>query len=274
MAEMKIQLSLAGKEYALIFPGTSVAIPLQFNGPQPNTYGVDIARSQAYASGGWVGDTRQGGSCNFETYNFTPHCNGTHTECVGHISDIRLSIDAQLQESLIPATVISVAPVKVAETNDSYDPPLQADDRVIDRAQLETALKNADSNFLEALLIRTLPNSETKMARDYMKEVPAFFSLEAMAFIAQFPVKHLLVDMPSVDRLFDEGKLSAHHIFWNLPAGSHEVDPNRIPPQTITEMIFVPEKVQDGKYLLNLQIAAFVSDAAPSRPVLYSLNEI
>lgn len=274
MAKLHIKIELAEKAYSLNFPGTSVAIPLQFNGPQPNTYGVAKAQSQAYAAGGWVGDTRQGGSCNFETYNFTPHCNGTHTECVGHIADMRLSVDTQLQESLIPATLISVEPVLGADAQDTYDPPLQPEDRVIERAQLEVALISARPEFLEALLIRTLPNPLGKMEQDYMEKAPAFFSLEAMQYIAKLQVKHLLVDLPSVDRLHDEGKLRNHHTFWNLPAGSHEVDPDRIPPETITEMIFAPDQVQDGKYLLNLQIAAFVSDAAPSRPVLYSLEEI
>ena len=39
-------------------------------------------------------------------------------------------------------------------------------------------------------------------------------------------------------------------------------------------MIFVPNKIIDGKYLLNLQFAPFVSDASPSRPILYQINEI
>lgn len=274
MASIQIKMEVGGKTFSVVFPGKSVAIPLQFNGPQPNTYGVAAAESKAFASGGWVGDTRQGGSCNFETYNFTPHCNGTHTECVGHIADLRISIESQLTESLIPATLISVQPVLGSETSDQYDPKLADNDLVIDLANLKTALKDFDTQFGEALLIRTLPNDKDKMHRDYMKQTPSFFSLEAMKYIADLNVKHLLVDIPSVDRLFDEGKLRNHHTFWNLPEGSHEVDPNRVPAETITEMIYVPDEIQDGKYLLNLQIAAFVSDAAPSRPVLYSLKEI
>ncbi|MBK9767712.1 MAG: hypothetical protein IPP63_12210 [Chloracidobacterium sp.] len=37
---------------------------------------------------------------------------------------------------------------------------------------------------------------------------------------------------------------------------------------TITELIYVPNEVSDGVYLLNLQIAPFATDAAPSRPML------
>jgi len=39
-------------------------------------------------------------------------------------------------------------------------------------------------------------------------------------------------------------------------------------------MIFASENIKDGSYLLNLQIPAFVSDAAPSRPIIYKINEL
>jgi hypothetical protein len=41
---------------------------------------------------------------------------------------------------------------------------------------------------------------------------------------------------------------------------------------TITELIFVENEVRDGSYLLNLQMASFVNDASPSKPVLYKIE--
>ena len=38
-------------------------------------------------------------------------------------------------------------------------------------------------------------------------------------------------------------------------------------------MIFVENQISDGKYLLTIQIPAFVSDAAPSRPIIFEINE-
>ena len=38
---------------------------------------------------------------------------------------------------------------------------------------------------------------------------------------------------------------------------------------SITEMIYVPDEIEDGTYLLELQFAPFENDASPSRPVLY-----
>ena len=50
--------------------------------------------------------------------------------------------------------------------------------------------------------------------------------------------------------------------------GSREVNVNTRIKNTITELIYVPNDVEDGEYLLNIQIAPFESDCAPSRPVL------
>ena len=102
-----------------------------------------------------------------------------------------------------------------------------------------------------------------------MQEGPSFFTIEAMNYIVELGIKHLLVDMPSVDRLFDDGVLSAHNIFWETK--EKKLNLNAL-NKTITEMIFVPDNIKDGEYLLNLQFAPFVADAAPSRPILYKIN--
>ena len=246
-----------------------ISIPLIFNGLQPNTYGVPKAKAKAFEGEGFIGDVRRGGSCNFEEFQFIPHCNGTHTECVGHISEERISIHEVLKDSFIPATLISTNLVNGLNSGESYQPSFDADDRVISRKELEKGLLKAHPDFLQGLIIRTLPNDREKQARDYLKTPSPFFTFEAMEFIVEVGVKHLLVDIPSVDRAFDEGRLSTHHIFWEVPQGSHQVNPNNCSAKTITEMVFVPDEVEDGNYLLNLQIAPFMSDAAPSRPQIY-----
>ena len=266
---MRAKVELDYKKFCIDFSqGMDISIPLSFNSEQPNTYGVDIASSKPYQDGKFIGDTRQGGVCNFETYNFTPHCNGTHTECIGHITNERIDLLSSLKEEIIPSTVISVTP---QNTKEKYIPNLNVEDLVITKKALELTLKNADSFFLRGLVIRTLPNSQSKKRRDYMKFPPPFLSIEAMEYIVALGTQHLLVDTPSVDRLFDDGHLSSHNVFWETknkkfnPSTQHK---------TITEMIFVPKNIADGRYLLNLQVPAFVSDAAPSRPILYNINEL
>jgi kynurenine formamidase len=270
---MKLRLDIAGQSYHVRQPGHDISVHLAFDGPQPNTYGVAAATAQAYRSGGWVGDVRAGGSCNFETYTLTPHCNGTHTECVGHITEARLHLPLHLREALIPATLVSVTPVSPAETADAYQPALAPGDRLIDAASLARALDGVHDDFCQAIVLRTVPNDDSKRSRDYMQHSPAFFSIDAMRYLVERGMQHLLTDLPSVDRLFDEGRLSAHHVFWGMEAGSHSANPDRL-AATITELVYVPDSLRDGPYLLNLQTAAFLADAAPSRPFLYLLDRL
>ena len=251
-----------------------LAIPLHFNGPQPNTYGVPKATASAYQDGTFVGDVNRGGSCNFEQYTFVPHCNGTHTECVGHVADEPVYLHEQLRESFSQALLITLTPISPTHSVDSYQPPLSADDRLIDKKSLMEAIAGRITPDTQSLIIRTLPNGPHKLSQDYMQAPPAFFSNEAMTYIHELGIVHLLVDMPSVDRLFDEGKLSNHRIFWQLTPAGHQVDLTEplTAMRTITEMIYAPAEVADGIYMLELQVAPFMADAAPSRPRLFRME--
>lgn len=246
-----------------------ISIYLNFKGAQPNIYGVEKATARACQAEYLVGDTRRGGSCNFEEYKFIPHCNGTHTECVGHITNKRISIHDSLKDSFIPATLITVEPEKASESEETYSVKFGIEDKLISKKILENALKDTDENLLQALIIRTLPNDNNKKTRIYKENASPYFSHEAMHFIVEKKVKHLLVDLPSIDRLFDEGNLSNHRIFWGIEQGSFQITVNSLIYNTITELIFVPAVVKDGNFLLNLQIAPFASDASPSRPILF-----
>lgn len=241
-----------------------ISIPLIFNGSQPNAYGVEPATSTPCAAGELVGDTRQGGSCNFEQYTFIPHCNGTHTECVGHITNERISVRDSLRDVFIEAELVTVTSVRAINSGDTYSTAFGEDDLLIEKKSLE------DVGDAKALIVRTLPNDDSKLSREYIESVPPYFTTEAMQGILELGVEHLLVDLPSIDRLFDDGRLSNHRIFWDVDAGSFEPNLNTRRHSTITELVYVPNEVPDGRYLLNLQVAPFATDAAPSRPILFS----
>jgi arylformamidase len=236
-----------------------ISIPLRFDGPQPNAFGVDAATATA------IGDTRDGSSVNFEQYTFIPHCNGTHTECVGHITDERISVRDCLIDVIVTALLVSV------------EPELEGEDRILSLSSLKNAgvqppaTAGGSDTEQRALIVRTLPNDGSKLSRRYDDEnIPAYFTADAMQLIVERGFTHLLVDLPSIDRIFDEGKLTNHRIFWNVEPGSREINANTRIHATITELIYVPNDIADGEYLLNLQIAPFDSDCAPSRPVLLS----
>lgn len=263
---MIITTIIDGEQYA--FDASSpidISIPLNFNGPQPNAYGAEPAAAEACVSGDLLGDTRRGGSCNFERYTFIPHCNGTHTECVGHITNERISVRDCLKDTFVHARLVSIEPV--ADSNG---------DLVITREMLEGSSspdeeKAADRRVESAtgLIVRTLPNDDTKLTRVYADIIPPYFTADAMQFIVECGFKHLLVDMPSIDRIYDAGKLMNHRIFWCVGEGKFETSEGSRTNATITEMIYVPNEFEDGEYLLNLQIAPFAADAAPSRPLLF-----
>lgn len=258
-----------------------IAIPLDFYGVQPNAYDVERAKSKPCEAGEIVGDTRRGGSCNFEQITLIPHCNGTHTECVGHITNERIFVHDCLKDAFILAVLVSIEAESANNSQETYSIKLHENDFLITRRAIKAAMTNVGSpisdfrniNVPKALIVRTLPNGNDKLTKTYLEEIPPFFTTEAMEFIREIGFNHLLCDLPSIDRIFDEGKLSNHRIFWNVEQGAFDVSANSFKQNTITELIYVPNEIADGNYLLNLQIAPFAADASPSRPVLFALQK-
>ena len=247
-----------------------ISIPLRFGGAQPSHFGASPASAAALRSGEFVGDVRLGGSCNCEEYRLTPHCNGTHTECVGHVTGERSSVHALARSGPEIALLLSIAPVPVSDTQESATPRPKRADRLITARALSAAWQRWRAPQPTALVIRTLPNDAGKLTRAYdPQEPPPFLTSEAVEAIVGRGIEHLLLDVPSLDRSHDEGMLSGHRLFWGLPPGSRTLAQARRPDATVTEMVFVPDEAADGFYLLDLQLAPFVADATPSRPLLY-----
>jgi hypothetical protein len=121
--------------------------------------------------------------------------------------------------------------------------------------------------------VRTLPNDAGKRTRHWENDTTPYFTPEAMRVVRGRGVSHLLVDLPSVDPLYDNGLLAAHRVFWDVPPGSTELPGEEARRRTITEMIFVPDEVHDGRYLLTIQTPPLASDAVPSRPLLFSVED-
>jgi kynurenine formamidase len=267
---MKLSVQIAGQSFAVhLNASVSLAIPLQFNGPQPNHFGAATAAAKPMQAGSWVGDTKRGGSCNVPELTLNPHCNGTHTESVSHIVNELHSINSSLRDLLVPAALISVNPVAANQCSDHYTPVLAPADQVITYETLRRALDEISNDWLAAVVVRTLPNGRDKQAARYGdNHQPPFFTREAMQYLRMRGVQHLLVDFPSLDKMHDNGHLTAHHLFWEVSEDTHGPAPASAQHRTVTEMVFVPDQLRDGIYLLNLQLPAFELDVAPSRPFL------
>jgi arylformamidase len=261
-----VEARIAGRTYrADSTRYIDLSIPLGFQDDGLSAFGAPPASVE------FIGDTRRGGSCKVKEYRITPHCHGTHTECVSHIVNEELSVAELIRDALIPATLVSLSPEQAEDCPESYVSGKERGDLLMTRRRLLEKLERLnDETFHRALIIRTLPNSCAKKKRRYV--TAPYFSNEAMAEIARRNIDHLLVDVPSVDRMQDQGVLSNHRLFWELPTGSREIAQARAPHRTITELIFAPDNADDGCYLLNLQIAPFAGDAAPSRPLIFPVE--
>lgn len=253
---MKATLEINGTNYtADLHNPIDISIPLSDTESNPIAWYIDKPVIEPVTMGEWIGKVSEGSSTNFNNIFFNPHGHGTHTECLGHITKDFYSINQALKKFFFLANVISVTP------------EVKGTDTIITREQLETALAGSRP---EAVIIRTLPNNDAKQSKNYSNTNPPYLEESAALFLAEIGVIHLLIDLPSVDREQDEGRLLAHKAFWNVKDVSNLNDDARH-EATITEMIFVPDNVKDGTYLLNLQIASFENDASPSKPILYLL---
>ena len=248
-----------------------LALALDFAGPQPRHFGAPPARSQPFEAAGFEGSVERGASCNCELITLIPHCNGTHTECVGHLTREPLDAWRVVPAGFLPALLLSVSAEAPGAAGEGSEPAPRPNDRLITRRALERGWPASAPFEAQALLIRTLPNAADKRARDYGAATPPYLSQEAARLLVGRGILHLIVDVPSIDRAHDEGRLTAHRIFFGLPPGSVQLGAAARPGATITELAFMPDELADGAYLLELQVPALGGDAVPSRPLLYRL---
>lgn len=227
-----------------------ISIPLRAGEQNVNAWNAAPVKMEPVRVGNWIGEVSLGGSVNFRNIAFNPHGNGTHTECVGHISKEMYSINKLLKKFFFISEVISILPDELANG-----------DLTITAEHIQNCIGDKRP---EALIIRTISNPPSKIDRQYSGTNPPYITEDGMRFIVTLGVEHLLVDVPSVDKEKDGGKVVCHQIFWDYPD-------NPLFQKTITELIYVPNDVLDGTYLLNLQIASFENDVAPSKPVLYKI---
>jgi arylformamidase len=269
----RIQLERGAAEVDLSRP-IAIAIDLNFPGDQPRHFGAPAAASHAFSVPGFSGSVAQGASCNCNVITLIPHCNGTHTESVGHLTTEPLDAHRQVPLGLIPAVLVTVEPVAAEGSPETTDPVPQPGDKLVTRRALERGWPKTLPFQPRAVVIRTLPNDTDKMQRDYTGSIPPYLSRAAAEFLVARGIEHLVVDLPSIDRSHDEGRLTAHRIFFGLPGGATPLARAARSRSTVTELAYIPTAVADGPYLLEIQVPAIGGDAVPSRPLLYLLEQL
>jgi kynurenine formamidase len=238
------------KHFIDTYQGIDISIPLSNNDENPRAWYVDLPVFEPVRANGFIGSIKEGGAVNFRNIFFNPHGHGTHTECLGHITEEIHSINQNLKSYFFKAKLITI------ETEEIKG------DFILKASSFEKALGN---QAVEAVVIRTTPNGKEKKHKNYSASNPPYIEEKTIELFNKLGIKHLLIDLPSVDREEDGGKLAFHHAFWQVPENP-QFD------KTITEFIFVANEIKDGTYILNLQTAPFENDATPSRPVLFEIK--
>ena len=251
---MIVNLSFNKKNYqANLSEPLDISLPAREGSNNPNCYWADPIQFETIRSGNFIGSVAEGGSVNYQKLTITPHGNGTHTECYGHISSDNATINQCLQNFHFISQVITLTPEV-----------LNNGDLVLTKNEFQ---KHTLQDHVEAIILRTLSNTESKKIQQYSGTNPPYLEASLVEYLVQKNIQHLLTDLPSVDRESDEGKLLAHKAFWKFPSAIRR-------ECTITELVFIDNQIKDGLYLLNLQITSLEMDASPSKPVLYKLQEV
>jgi len=227
-----------------------ISIRLKESHSNPNCYWAKPPVFNVIREGEFVGSVEEGGNVNYHEITITPHGNGTHTECYGHISSDGDAVIGNIHSQHCLCKLLSLEPTE------------QNGDSII---TYQTFMDKWTDDSCEAIAIRTLPNDKSKLTKTYTNTNPPYLDSKILEFLNKQGIKHLLVDLPSVDKEFDEGKLLGHKAFFGVP---HSIRKNA----TITELIYIDDEIEDGIYFLNLGILNLALDACPSRPLLYKIS--
>ena len=233
--------------------GMDLSIRNDFSGSAPIFYGSEQPKANALRFNDFIGDIKEGGSCNVPVVTLDIHCTGTHTESIAHVIDSEEKISDVCPYGMIPAWLTSVELCEANDTSESYHCDIGSN-MLITKKELQ---KNISESY-SALIIRTLPNDDSKKTRDYDVKPAPFFTNDAIDHINELGVKHLLVDIPSIDKANDGGQLENHKRFFKQG-------------KTISELLFIPNDLKDGFGFLQIQLPNWGLDAAPSRPIFYSI---
>ena len=195
----------------------------------------------------FIGSLEDGGPCQCDVITFVPHTHGTHTESMAHIiAGQPFPIDLSIPSLMLARLMSYEGGPEISSSNVSnfFNDPCQA----------------------QALILRRR-DRKNKKPQDAKESIPSYVSPEMMTCMVQNGIEHFFFDSPSVDPIVDGGALLAHRAFWSVENGKN-FSRNHC---TITELIQVPETLQDGYCLINLQLAPMALDATPSRPIVFPI---
>lgn len=241
----------------------------RYVGHRTSAFGLGTAtRSPVDAGGGAALQVAQGAAVNCQHVVFNPHAHCTHIETLAHVTvDGPDVADLQLPGWML-AVLVTVPTARLVETGERGPQTASDADQVIPAAPIRAAL--TQWREVQALIVRPAPSVAD--VEDYSATNPPYFTTEAIAEIARSELRHLCVELPSIDREQDGGTTPNHRIWWGLADNARRAGDAKWPSRTITELLRVPARLPDGPGLLALQVAPFTGDAAPCRVLFAPLR--
>ena len=90
-----------------------ISIPMRASKSNVNAWYLEEPKIEPVKDGEWIATVKDGACINFNNIFFNPHGHGTHTECVGHITEKVHSINQNLKQFFFLAEVVTVPPEKL-----------------------------------------------------------------------------------------------------------------------------------------------------------------
>lgn len=268
---MNIKITFNNQNYKLNFKKQhDISIPLDFNGKQPNFYNVTNAVMKPLQTESISWAVSDDAPCNVPEVALNIHCNGTHTESVGHLLSKKNNIGEIVKDIFIPSILITLKPKLFNMQSEKYHIKINNNENIITSQNIKRKINDFMIPNIKGLIIRTLPNNKEKKEFNYSDNSYPFFTNNAIKFLNKIGIKHLFVDTPSIDRFNDDGILGNHRLFWSDEGG----ELNKTSKKTITELCYINNEIKDGFYFINLQLPHFKLDAAPSRPILIEADKV
>ena len=99
---MNIKIQFNNQKYKIDFNRQyDISIPVDFNGKQPNFYNVNKADMKPLQTDSVLWSVSEKAPCNVPEIALNIHCNGTHTESVGHLLSSKNNIGEIVKDIFI-----------------------------------------------------------------------------------------------------------------------------------------------------------------------------
>jgi hypothetical protein len=266
MSALQFHVSLGSRHYALA-PPRSLAPNLTFDGAAPRWFDAPAAHSWPHRVGEFSGTVLTGASCNCRNIQLLPHGNGTHSEGVGHLTYDEANVIDVLPKLPMPAVLLRLAALRAGDCHETADYAPEPNDWLVTQQICAAAWPQAPAPR-PSVAVLALEPCETA--------VPPYLTRECTQWLVDRGIEHLIVELPSIDRLRDAGRLTAHRIFFGLPAyaatapAPRHSDARR-PQATVTELAQIPRELTTRSGFVQWLAPAMLGDAVPTQPLWYDL---